>query len=30
MRGEDVPPHARWSGNPASEVREGQHELSVA
>jgi non-ribosomal peptide synthetase-like protein len=30
MKGEEVPPHARWSGNPASEVREGQHELSVA
>ncbi|WP_433288975.1 Pls/PosA family non-ribosomal peptide synthetase [Pseudonocardia sp. CA-142604] len=30
MKGEEVPPHARWHGNPASEVREGQHELSVA
>jgi non-ribosomal peptide synthetase-like protein len=29
MKGEEVPPHARWSGNPASEVREGHHELAA-
>jgi non-ribosomal peptide synthetase-like protein len=23
MKGEDVPPHARWGGNPATELRDG-------
>jgi non-ribosomal peptide synthetase-like protein len=30
MKGEEVPPRARWSGNPASEVRVGHHEPGVA
>jgi non-ribosomal peptide synthetase-like protein len=30
MKGEEVPPHTQWSGNPASEVRADHHELIVA
>ncbi|MEU2674574.1 Pls/PosA family non-ribosomal peptide synthetase [Streptomyces sp. NPDC007164] len=26
MKGEEVPPHARWGGNPAAEMREAPHQ----
>jgi acetyltransferase-like isoleucine patch superfamily enzyme len=29
MKGEEVPPDARWGGNPAREMREGPADLQI-